>query len=233
MESKEETKMWVQAWTFLLKHSDRVLEWTLQHLYIILVANACAVVIGVLVGIFISGKGRERLADIVLYLASIMMTVPSLALYGILMGILSALTLPSIGFLPVVIALTLYGLLPIVRNTHTAIREVDPAIIEAGRGMGMSEFQILVKVKLPLAVPVIMAGLRQAIVMNIGVAAIGSYIGAGGLGQPIFRGIANYRTDLILIGAICVSLLAIIVDIIMGRLEWLTTPKGVRIRSKQ
>ena len=77
-----------------------------------------------------------------------------------------------------------------------------------------------------------MAGLRQAIVMNIGIAAIGSYIGAGGLGQPIFRGIANYRTDLILIGAVCVSLLAVIVDIIMGRLEWLTTPKGVRIRSK-
>jgi osmoprotectant transport system permease protein len=225
--------MWAQAWTYLLKHSDKILEWTLQHLYIILVANACAVVIGVLVGIFIAGKGRQRLADAVLYLASIMMTVPSLALYGILMGILSALTLPSIGFLPVVIALTLYGLLPIVRNTYTAIREVDPAIIEAGRGMGMSEFQILLKVKLPLAVPVIMAGLRQAIVMNIGVAAIGSYIGAGGLGQPIFRGIANYRTDLILIGAICVSLLAVIVDIIMGRLEWLTTPKGVRIRSKQ
>ena len=99
--------------------------------------------------------------------------------------------------------------------------------------MGMSERQILMRVKLPLAVPVIMAGLRQAVVMNIGIAAIGSYIGAGGLGQPIFRGIANYRTDLILIGAICVSLLAVIADIIMGRLEWLTTPKGVRKRSRQ
>lgn len=225
--------MWTDALIYFTKHSDKILQWTLQHLYIILVANACAVVIGVLIGIFISGKGRERLADTVLYLASIMMTVPSLALYGILMGILAALTLPSVGFLPVVIALTLYGLLPIIRNTYTAIREVDPAMIEAGRGMGMSEFQILLRVKLPLAVPVIMAGLRQAVVMNIGIAAIGSYIGAGGLGQPIFRGIANYRTDLILIGAICVSLLAIVVDIIMGRLEWLTTPKGVRIRSKQ
>ncbi len=224
--------MWIQAWEYSLKHSDKILNWTLQHLYIILVANAAAVVIGVLVGIFISGKKRERLADTVLYLASIMMTIPSLALYGILMGILSALTLPSIGFLPVVIALTLYGLLPIVRNTYTAIREVDPAMIEAGRGMGMSEMQILTKVKLPLAVPVIMAGLRQAVVMNIGIAAIGSYIGAGGLGQPIFRGIANYRTDLILVGAISVSLLAIVIDLLMGRLEWLTTPKGVRIRRK-
>jgi len=225
--------MWVQAWNYFVKHGDKILEWTLQHLYIILVANACAVVIGVLVGIFIAGKGRERLADTVLYLASIMMTVPSLALYGILMGILAALTLPSIGFLPVVIALILYGLLPIVRNTYTAIRQVDPAMIEAGRGMGMSEMQILMRVKLPLAVPVIMAGLRQAIVMNIGVAAIGSYIGAGGLGQPIFRGIANYRTDLILVGAVCVSVLAVAFDLVMGRVEWLTTPRGIRIRSKQ
>ena len=225
--------MWILAWDYLLKHSDKIITWTLQHLYIILVANAMAAVLGILIGIYISGKGREQLADTVIYLASIMMTIPSLALYGILMGILSALTLPSIGFLPVVIALTLYGLLPIIRNTYTAIREVDPAVIEAGRGMGMSELQILVKVELPLSVPVIMAGLRQAIVMNIGIAAIGSYIGAGGLGQPIFRGIANYRVDLILVGAIFVSLLAIIIDLIMGRVERLTTPKGLRIRGRQ
>ena len=224
--------MWVGAFKYLIQHSDKILDWTLQHLYIILVANASAAVLGIFIGIYISGKGREQLADTVIYLASIMMTVPSLALYGILMGILSALTLPSIGFLPVVIALTLYGLLPIIRNTYTAIREVDPAIIEAGRGMGMSERRILFKVKLPLGVPVIMAGLRQAIVMNIGIAAIGSYIGAGGLGQPIFRGIANYRLDLILVGAIFVSLLAIVIDIIMGRIERLTTPKGLKVRGR-
>ena len=225
--------MWNQAWNYVLNHPDKIWEWTLQHLYIVLVANASAAIIGVLIGIYISGKGRERIANTVIYFASIMMTVPSLALYGILMGILSALTLPSIGFLPVVIALTLYGLLPIIRNTYTAIREVDPAMIEAGRGMGMSEMQILITVKLPLAVPVIMAGLRQAIVMNIGIAAIGAYIGAGGLGQPIFRGIANYRTDLIIVGAVFVSLLAIVIDFLMGGLEWLTTPKGVRIRRKR
>jgi len=224
--------MWNQAWNYVLNHPDKIWEWTLQHLYIVLVANASAAIVGVLIGIYISGKGRERIADTVIYLASIMMTVPSLALYGFLMGILSALTLPSIGFLPVVIALTLYGLLPIIRNTYTAIREVDPAMIEAGRGMGMSERQILTTVKLPLAVPVIMAGLRQAVVMNIGIAAIGAYIGAGGLGQPIFRGIANYRTDLIIVGATFVSLLAIVIDFLMGGLEWLTTPKGVRIRRK-
>jgi len=225
--------MWNQAWQYVIAHPDKIFEWTLQHLYIILVANASAAVFGVLIGIYISGKGRQGIADTVIYLASIMMTVPSLALYGILMGILSALTLPSIGFLPVVIALTLYGLLPIIRNTYTAIREVEPAIIQAGRGMGMSDRQILTKVKLPLAVPVIMAGLRQAVVMNIGIAAIGAYIGAGGLGQPIFRGIANWRPDLIVVGAVFVSLLAIVADLLMGGLEWLTTPKGVRIGRKR
>jgi len=225
--------MWVQAWNYVLKYPDKIGDWVLQHLYIVLVANATAAVLGVLIGIYVSGKGRERIAETVIYFASIMMTVPSLALFGILMGILYALSLPSIGFLPVVIALTLYGLLPIIRNTHTAIREVDPAMIEAGRGMGMSELQILGRVKLPLAVPVIMAGLRQAMVMNIGIAAIGSYIGAGGLGQPIFRGLANYRKDLIVVGAVFVSLLAIVVDFVMGGVEWITTPKGVRIRRRR
>jgi osmoprotectant transport system permease protein len=225
--------MWIEAWNYFFKYFDKILEWTLQHLYIILVANTCAVIIGVVVGIYISGRGRQKTAETVIYFASIMMTIPSLALYGILMGILHALTLPSIGFLPVVIALTLYGLLPIIRNTYTALVEVDPAIIEAGRGMGMSERQILIRVKFPLAVPVIMAGLRQAIVMNIGIAAIGSYIGAGGLGQPIFRGLANYRIDLIIVGAFCVSILAIIIDLLMGRVEWLVTPKGIRIGRKK
>lgn len=225
--------MWVQAWNYVVKYPDKIGGWVLQHLYIVLVANATAAVLGVLIGIYVSGKGRERIAETVIYFASIMMTVPSLALFGILMGILYAVSLPSIGFLPVVIALTLYGLLPIIRNTHTAIREVDPAMIEAGRGMGMSELQILGRVKLPLAVPVIMAGLRQAMVMNIGIAAIGSYIGAGGLGQPIFRGLANYRKDLIVVGAVFVSLLAIVVDFVMGGVEWITTPKGVRIRRRR
>lgn len=226
--------MWIEAWQYTLAHFDKVIDWVLQHLSIVLVANSLAAVIGISIGIFIAGEGKKNIADTVIYFVSILMTIPSLALYGILMGILSLVSLPSIGFLPVVIALVLYGLLPIVRNTYTAIRGVDPAMIEAGRGMGMSTGQILRKVKIPLAIPVIMAGLRQAIVMNIGIAAIGSYIGAGGLGQPIFRGIANYRTDLIVVGAVFVSILAILFDLLMGRLEWLTTPKGVRIgRSKR
>jgi len=221
-----------QAWQYIMGHPDKLLEWTWQHLQIVLVANAVAAVVGVLLGVWVSGKGREQLADGVIHAASILMTIPSLALFGILMGILYALSLPSIGFLPVVIALALYGLLPIIRNTHTALREVDPAMIEAGRGMGMSGFQLLLRVKMPLAVPVIMAGLRQAMVMNVGIAAIGSYLGAGGLGQAIFRGLGNYRKDLVLVGALTVSLLAIAIDLLMAGVERLTTPRGIRIGRK-
>jgi osmoprotectant transport system permease protein len=224
--------MFEQAWQYTLTYPDKLLGWTWQHLQIVLVADAVAAVIGIILGIWISGKGRKHVADAVIYAASIFMTIPSLALFGILMGILYALGLSSIGFLPVVIALALYGLLPIVRNTHTALREVDPAMIEAGRGMGMNGWQLLLKVKMPLAVPVIMAGLRQAMVMNVGIAAIGSYLGAGGLGQPIFRGLGNYRKDLVLVGAVAVSLLAIVIDLLMAGVERMTTPKGIRVGRK-
>jgi len=221
--------VFLQAWHYMITYPDKLLGWTWEHLQIVLFANAVAAVLGVLIGTWVSGKGREQIADGVIYAASILMTIPSLALFGILMGVLYAMSLPSIGMLPVVIALTLYGLLPIIRNTHTALREVDPAMIEAGRGMGMSGVQLLLKVKMPLAVPVILAGLRQAMVMNIGIAAIGSYLGAGGLGQPIFRGLANYRKDLVLAGAIVVSVLAVVTDLIMASVERFVTPKGVRI----
>jgi len=110
------------------------------------------------------------------------MTIPSLAMFGFLMPLFATLGLKSYGFWVAAVALILYGLLPVIRNTYTAIKEVDPAMIEAGRGMGMSEFQILTRVKLPLATPVIMAGLRNAVVINIGIAAIAAMIGAGGLG---------------------------------------------------
>ena len=225
--------MFQQAWQYILDHPGQLLEWTWQHVQIVLVANMAAAIIGILVGVWISGKGRDNIADAVIYAASILMTIPSLALFGILMAILYALGLSSIGFLPVAIALSLYGLLPVIRNTHTALHEVDPAILEAGRGMGMSPHQLLLRVKMPLAVPVIMAGIRQAMVMNVGIAAIGSYLGAGGLGQPIFRGIGNYRKDLVVAGAIAVSLLAIMIDLAMSGVERWTTPKGLRIGRKR
>jgi len=215
---------------YIINHWDTVFTRIVEHIEIIAVGNGIGVIVGVLISIAIAGEGREGLADVVLYFSEIMMTVPSLALFGLMIPLLSAIYLPAIGFLPAVIALILYGLLPILQNTYTALKEVDRAMIEAGRGMGMTERQILFRVKLPLAVPVIMAGLRTAIVINIGIAAIAAFIGAGGLGTLIFRGIRNFRVDLIFTGAIFVSILAIAFDGLMGQVEKWVTPKGVRIK---
>ncbi|MBS3735569.1 MAG: ABC transporter permease [Candidatus Bipolaricaulota bacterium] len=218
----------MEVWQYINSHWVTIGSWTMDHLWLILVSNSFAVFIGVSLGIFISGKGREEVADTVLYLAGIMMTIPSLALFGLLMPLLSALNLPSLGFLPAVIALILYGQLPILRNTYTAIREVDPAMIEAGRGMGMTSRQILLKIKLPLAVPVIMAGLRNAVVINIGIATIAVFIGARGLGVPIFRGLRTSRTDMIITGAVFVSVLALLVDGLLALAERKFTPEGLK-----
>ena len=220
----------LEAWEFITQRPELLAEWALRHLWIVFVANGIAVVLGTVLGIYITGKGREHTADTVLYLAEIVMTVPSLALFGLLMLLLDSMGLKAIGFLPAIIALIVYGQLPILRNTYTAIRQIDPAIVEAGKGVGMNEKQLLLKVKLPLAVPVIMAGLRNAIVINIGIAAIAALIGAGGLGIPIFRGLRNARMDLIIVGGASVSILALLVDSLMSRLERWVTPKGLRVR---
>ena len=220
----------LEAWEYLINHPEKLAGWTLDHLWIIFVAIVIAVILGVAVGVYITGKGKEHIADTVLYLAEIMMTIPSLALFGLLMLILGSVGFKTFGFLPAVIALIVYGQLPILRNTYTAIHEVDPAMIEAGRGMGMSERQLLFKVKLPLAVPVIMAGLRNAIVLIIGIAAIAALIGAGGLGAPIFRGLRNARMDLIILGGVSVSILALLIDALMSRVERWVTPKGLKAR---
>jgi len=218
----------IEAWEFAVRRPELLAEWTLAHIVLILVAIAIAVILGITVGVYISGQGREHIADTVLYLAEIMMTVPSLALFGLLMLLLGAIGLTTIGFLPAVIALIVYGQLPILRNTYTAIQAVDPAMIEAGRGMGMNKRQLLYKIELPLAIPVIMAGLRNSVVLIIGIAAIAALIGASGLGTPIFRGLRNARMDLIIIGGIGVSILALLIDGFMSMLERWVTPRGLK-----
>ena len=220
----------LEAWEFVIRRPELLAEWVIAHLWIIFVAILAAVILGIALGVYISGRGREQIADTVLYLAEMVMTIPSLALFGLLMLLLGSVGLKAIGFLPAVIALIVYGQLPILRNTYTAIQAVDPAMIEAGRGMGMNEKQILFKIKLPLAVPVIMAGLRNAIVLIIGIAAIAALIGAGGLGAPIFRGLRNARMDLIIIGGVSVSILALIVDSLMALVERRVTPKGLKVK---
>ena len=220
----------LEAWEYVTNHPEKLAGWTLDHLWITFVASGIAVILGIALGIYITGKGREHIADTMLYLAEVMMTIPSLALFGLLMLLLGTIGLKTFGFLPAIIALIAYGQLPILRNTYTAIQEVDPAMIEAGKGMGMSERQLLFKIKLPLAVPVIMAGLRNSIVLIIGIATIAAMIGAGGLGVPIFRGLRNARMDLIIVGGVSVAILALLVDGLMSRLERWVTPRGLRAR---
>ncbi|NVM20831.1 MAG: ABC transporter permease [Desulfobacterales bacterium] len=218
----------LEAYQFVIRHPGLLATWVVDHLLISLVAIGIGAVLGIILGIFISGPGRKRVADLVLYFAEIMMTVPSLALFGLLMLLLGRLGFSAIGFLPAVITLVIYGQLPILRNTYTALCQVDPAMIEAGRGMGMNERQLLFKIKLPIALPVIFAGLRNAMVLVIGIAAIAALIGAGGLGVPIFRGLRNARMDLIITGGVSVSVLALLVDGLMALLEKLMTPRGLK-----
>lgn len=199
---------------------------TVEHLGLISIAVGMAIVTGVPIGIAITQN--QRVANAVLYAASILVTIPSVALFGVMIPLLSPFGY-GIGAVPAVIAVLLYSQLPIIRNTYTAISGVDPALREAARGMGLSPLQRLRLVEVPLAVPLIMAGVRTAVVLNIGVMAIAAYIGAGGLGTFISRGISQSDSRQLVLGAVAVSLLAIIADYALLWLQKRMTPRGMAI----
>ncbi len=198
----------------------------LQHIWIVGVAVGLAVLTGVPIGIAITQN--EDAAAIVLYITSIIVTIPSIALFGLMIPVLSMIG-HGIGWLPAVIAILLYSQLPIIRNTYTAITNVDPALREAARGMGMAPWQRLMQVEIPIAVPVIMTGVRLAVVMNIGVTAIAAYIGAGGLGRFISGGISQTDPRQLITGALAVSVLAIIADFGLMGVQRALTPRGLRV----
>jgi len=209
---------------YALDNLDLLLMRTVEHISLVGVAVGIATLTGVPIGIAITKN--ERVARMVLYAASIIVTIPSIALFGIMIPVLSIFG-QGIGYVPAVIAVLLYSQLPIIRNTYTAINNVNPALREAARGIGMSPNQRLRLVEIPLAVPVIMAGVRTAVVLNIGVMAIAAYIGAGGLGTFISRGISQSDPRQLIVGAIAVSLLAIIVDYTLLYVQKRLTPKGM------
>lgn len=212
--------------TFLTANFNLLLKLTLEHISLVAVAVGLATLTGVPIGIAITQN--ERAARAVLYVCSIIITIPSIALFGIMIPVLSMIG-HGIGYLPAVIAVLLYSQLPIVRNTYTAINNVNPALREAARGIGMSPLQRLRRVEIPLAIPVIMAGVRTAVVMNIGVMAIAAYIGAGGLGVLISRGISQSDPRQLIAGAIAVSILAVIADYCLLWLQKRLTPKGLAV----
>jgi osmoprotectant transport system permease protein len=199
---------------YFLEHRSEILQSTAEHLWLVAISMLLAIAIGVPLGILVTRK--PWLSKPILGSASIAETIPSLALFGFLLPV------PWLGARAdrlAIAALALYALLPIIRNTVTGILGIDPSVREAARGMGMTDSQILFRVELPLSLPVLLAGIRVAAVWTIGIATIAAAIGAGGLGEFIFRGLAMVDNNLILAGAIPAALLAIAADILIGAFE--------------
>src|SRR5271169_2084008 len=206
-------------WQFIVQNHLEVLELTLEHLKLVALSTGLAVLIGIPLGILITR--RPWLNKPVLGGANIIQTIPSLALFGFL------LPAPWIGERAdrlAILALTLYALLPLIRNTYTGIKGVDRSVVEAARGMGMTDGQLLLQVQLPLAMGVIVAGIRVATVISVGMATIAAAIGAGGLGEYIFRGLAMVNDSVILAGAIPAALMALAADVGLGWLERKLSP---------
>ncbi|HYL83280.1 MAG TPA: ABC transporter permease [Candidatus Angelobacter sp.] len=202
------------AWTFFAEHRAEIFGATLDHLELVVIAMLIAILIGVPLGMFI--VQRPALRAIALGVANIFQTIPSLALFGFLIPIPF---IGGIGKRTAIVALVLYALLPILRNTYVGLTGIDPAVSEAAEAMGMTRVQILFRVRFPLALAVILAGIRTATIITIGVATIAAAIGAGGLGTFIFRGVALVSDSLILAGAIPAAVLALLADFLLGLLE--------------
>jgi osmoprotectant transport system permease protein len=210
----------MNLWQFMLQNHTEVLELTLEHLWLVGISTLLAVLIGIPLGILITRW--PALNKPILGGANIIQTIPSLALFGFL------LPAPWIGARAdrlAILALALYALLPLIRNTYVGIKGVDRAVVEAGRGMGMTDRQLLFEVELPLALGVIIAGVRVATVISVGLATIAAAIGAGGLGEYIFRGLAMVNNQVILAGAIPAAAMALLADVSLGWLEKRLSPR--------
>jgi len=209
----------MNLYQFMLQNHTEILELTLEHLWLVGISTLLAVLIGIPLGIAITRW--PALNKPVLGGANIIQTIPSLALFGFL------LPAPWIGARAdrlAILALALYALLPLIRNTYVGIQSVDPAVVEAGRGMGLTDRQLLFQVELPLALGVIIAGVRVATVISVGLATIAAAIGAGGLGEYIFRGLAMVNNQVILAGAIPAAAMALLADVSLGWLEKRLSP---------
>ena len=201
----------VELWDFIINNQSEILDQTVEHLGLTFISLFIAVLVGIPLGLM--ATRNEKISGPVLGTVGVIQTIPSIALLGFMLPLL------GIGALPAIVALFLYALLPIVRNTYSGVNEVEASVTEAARGMGMTNMQILQKVELPLAMPVIFAGIRTATVINVGVATLCALIGAGGLGEYIFRGIALNNGIMIIAGALPAALLALSFDFVLGILE--------------
>ena len=201
-------------WSFFVERRAEIFGATLDHVELVLISMLIALLIAVPLGMVIVQRPAQRAVS--LGIANVFQTIPSLALFGFLIPIPF---IGGIGKRTAIVALVLYALLPILRNTYVGLSGIDPAVLEAAEAMGMTPAQIMLRVRFPLALSIILAGIRTATVLTIGIATIGAAIGAGGLGTFIFRGVALVSDSLILAGAIPAALLALLADFLLGLLE--------------
>ncbi len=202
--------------------SDLISNAFFQHIILSFTSLAIGLAIALPAGILVARY--RRFAEPVIGVTAILQTIPSLALFGFLVPLI------GIGSKTALIALVIYALLPIVRNTYAGLTGVDQSVIEAGRGMGMTPNQILKKIEFPIALPVIMAGIRTATVLTVGIATLATFVGGGGLGDVIYRGLQSYNNSLVLAGALPVALLAIAFDFLLKWVEKKVTPKGLKLK---
>lgn len=207
--------------SYILNNYDYILKLTIQHVQVSITAIALAILVAVPLGILLTRY--KKIANIVIGIVGILQTIPSLALLAIMIPFL------GIGFKPAVAALFLYSLLPILRNVYTGLNEVSHTMIKAALGMGMTRIQIIFKIQIPIAMPIIIAGIRTAAVLCVGTATLAAFIGFGGLGSLIYSGIQQINEVHIFTGAFFSAILALLVDQLFSFVEYLVTPKGLRI----
>lgn len=198
-------------YNLLIDRKEFFMELLIQHILLVLISVSVITIIGLFIGIYITTN--KKIARIILSIASFIYTIPSIALFGFLVAIM------GIGSKSAIFALSIYGLMPMIRNTYLGIMEVDKQVVEAAKAMGSTNKQLLFQVKLPLALPVIIAGFRTMVVMVIALGGIASFIGAGGLGTAIWRGITTNYVEMTIIGSLMVALLAISTDLILEVIE--------------
>jgi len=227
---------------FLERFGPEIAVHTWEHVYLTVVSLALAAALAVPLGVWLTQTRRRRVPPLVLGAAGVVQTIPSLALLALMVAVFIVVNrvyggpewyrtggiVPTIGVLPAVVALVLYAVFPILRNTYTGIRQVDPATVEVAVGLGMTRAQVLGKVQLPLALPFIMAGLRIATVWTIGIATLSGLVGAGGLGDLIMKGLRSNRLDYLAAGTLPAAALALAFDALMGGVERWLTPPGLR-----
>ncbi len=208
---------------YIVGNPNYVLEKIWQHFYLFIISWAIAAIIGIAIGIFVTRPGRKKAGNVILSITGAAQSIPSIAVISLVFLLL------GIGDTPAIFALFLYSLVPIVFNTASGLLSIDPAMLEAAKGMGMTPAQILWKIEMPVAIAPISSGLRSAATINIGTATVASAIGAGGLGEMIFVGLRVMNNNMILTGALFSAIMAIIVDTIFSFVENGLTSEGIRV----